>query len=69
MSSENESRRGDDHETRLSELDAQGMIMGLGTAAGVLAAGSAAAVWSRLPLDRTSKHLAEQSWAWALWAV
>ena len=36
----------------------KGMIMGLGTAAGVLAAGSAAAVWSRLPLDRTSRHLA-----------
>ena len=36
----------------------RGMIMGLGTAAGVLAAGSAAAVWSRLPLDRTSRHLA-----------
>ena len=36
----------------------RGMIIGLGTAAGVLAAGSAAAVWSRLPLDRTSRHLA-----------
>ena len=36
----------------------KGMIMGLGTAAGVLAAGSAAAVWLRLPLDRTSRHLA-----------
>lgn len=36
----------------------KGMIMGLGTAAGVLAAGSAAAVRSRLPLDRTSRHLA-----------
>ena len=40
----------------------KGMIMGLGTAAGVLAAGSAAAVWSRLPLDRTSGILPEQSW-------
>ena len=36
----------------------KGMIMGLGTAAGVLAAGSAAAVRSRLPLGRTSRHLA-----------
>ena len=36
----------------------KGMIMGLGTAAGVLAAGSAAAVRSRLPLGRTAKHLA-----------
>ena len=36
----------------------KGMIMGLGTAAGVLAAGSAAAVWSRLPWARTSRHLA-----------
>ena len=36
----------------------KGMIMGLGTAAGVLAAGSAAAVRSRLPMGRTAKHLA-----------
>ena len=36
----------------------RGMIVGLGTAAGVLAAGSAAAVRSRLPLGRTAKHLA-----------
>ena len=36
----------------------KGMIMGLGTAAGVLAVGSAAAVRLRLPLDRTSRHLA-----------
>ena len=33
----------------------RGMIVGLGTAAGVLAAGSAAAVRSRLPLGRTAK--------------
>ena len=36
----------------------KGMIMGLGTAAGVLAAGSAAAVRSRLPMGRTARHLA-----------
>ena len=36
----------------------RGMIVGLGTAAGVLAAGSAAAVRSRLPMGRTAKHLA-----------
>lgn len=36
----------------------RGMSVGLGTAAGVLAAGSAAAVRSRLPLGRTAKHLA-----------
>ena len=36
----------------------RGMTVGLGTAAGVLAAGSAAAVRSRLPLGRTAKHLA-----------
>ena len=36
----------------------RGMIVGLGTATGVLAAGSAAAVRSRLPLGRTAKHLA-----------
>ena len=41
----------------------RGMIIGLGTAAGVLAAGSAAAVWSRLPLDRTSRHLAGAAWS------
>ena len=35
----------------------RGMIVGLGTAAGVLAAGSAAAVRSRLPMGRTAKHL------------
>ena len=36
----------------------RGMIVGLGTATGVLAAGSAAAVRSRLPMGRTAKHLA-----------
>ena len=35
----------------------RGMIVGLGTATGVLAAGSAAAVRSRLPMGRTAKHL------------
>ena len=35
----------------------RGMIVGLGTAAGVLAAGSAVAVRSRLPMGRTAKHL------------
>lgn len=36
----------------------KGMIMGLGTAAGVLAVGSAATVRLRLPWARTSRHLA-----------
>lgn len=36
----------------------RGMIVWLGTATGVLAAGSAAAVRSRLPMGRTAKHLA-----------
>ena len=36
----------------------KGMIMGLGTAAGVLAAGSAAALGPWLPWGQTAKHLA-----------
>ena len=47
----------------------RGMIVGLGTATGVLAAGSAAAVRSRLPMGRTAKHLAGAVLGLALWDV
>lgn len=47
----------------------KGMIMGLGTAAGVLAAGSAAALGPGCPGARRRSILPERLWGWALWAV